>query len=279
MRKSLLVIALMPALALAQASGGTKDKAAQDKAAKTAPATPPYGPGRGWGPGAALDNPEALARIEKRVRLAATLGITEALDLDEKGAMKMRDIFAKDIEKRAAVMKQLRDNMAIVRNAARGDTAAAGQVDGALTKLRDARAQIQKIDDETFQAVTAGLTPEKKAKAALFLARFHERGRRIAMGGRGGFGPGGPGMHGPGGPGMGGPGYGPGPRHMGGPGMMGPGRGPGGGYGPPGAQPGPQGGASGQNGPGPGAMMERHAFNQADAGGPPDLEDWYGEED
>src|SRR5512133_3659200 len=123
MRKSLWVIGLLPALALAQASGGTKDKPAPDKATTAAPA---YGPGRGMG--AALDNPEALARIEKRVR-----------------------------------------------HAGGGEQAAAGQVDAALTKLRDGRAQMQKVDEETFQAVPAGLTPEKKAKAALFLARFHER--------------------------------------------------------------------------------------------------------
>ena len=63
--------------------------------------------------------------------------------------------------------------------------------------------------------------------------------------------------------------------------MMGPpGGGPGGpGYGPPGGQPpGPKGGASGQNDRG-GPMMERHAFNQSDVGSPPDLEDWYAEED
>jgi hypothetical protein len=265
MRKSLWVLAFVPVLALAQASGGTNKTPDRNNKAVQGPG-PGYGQGRGWGPGAALDSPEALARIEKRVRLAATLGISEALDLDEKGAMKMRDIFAKDFEKRAAVMKQMRDSMVVVRNAARGDQAAQGQVDGSLTKIRDARAQLQKLDDETFQAVTAGLTPEKKAKAALFLARFHERGRKIAMGGRGGG-------HGQG-PGMMGPGMGPGRGR----GMMGPGGQGGPGFGPgPGGPGSPPGGpASGQNGRAQG--MERYSFNQTDFG-PPDLEDWYGEED
>jgi hypothetical protein len=261
MRKSLWILAIVPALSLAQANPATKDKpATPDRTARG----PGMGPGRGAGPGAALDNPEMLQRIEKRVRLAATLGLSEALDLDEKGAMKVRDIFAKDIETRAGLMRQVRDNMRIVRDAARGDQAAGNQVDGALTKLRDARAQMQKLDDETFQQITNGLSSEKKAKAALFLGRFHERGRRMAMaGGRGG--------------GWGGQGMGPGRER----GMMGPGRGgPGGrGFGPgPGFAP----GQGGPGGPPSGAhvrpQLERQAFNQLDAGDPA-LEDWYADED
>ncbi|HVI97032.1 MAG TPA: hypothetical protein VM753_23615, partial [Anaeromyxobacter sp.] len=64
--------------------------------------------------------------------------------------------------------------------------------------------QLEAFDREAVQTVTKDLTPEKRARAMLFLDRLHNR-----------FGPGGP-------PGMRG---GPGMRH-------GPGHGPGGGMGP-----------------------------------------------
>jgi hypothetical protein len=73
-------------------------------------------------------------------------------------------------------------------------------VDQAVTRLLDARAQIQVIDRELVTTVIKDQPPEKRARAVLFLAKFHQR----VMQGFGGMGPGmGRGMMGPGGRGTG----------------------------------------------------------------------------
>jgi hypothetical protein len=175
MKKLTLMMAVLPGLALAAPQGPAARGAAQ-------------GPGQ--------DESARSAQIQKRMRLARTLGLAEALDLDDKGAMRARDVLARFDEKRAPLRKQIRDGIRILRDAARGDKDAMPQVDATLQRLRDARNQLQNLNLEMFQQLTQGLSPEKKARAALFLARFHEREGRISP-----RGPGGPGhgFHGRGG--------------------------------------------------------------------------------
>ncbi len=234
MRKSMLLLALVPALALAQ---GPQSK-------------PQAKPGAGPGAGPA-NAPARFERMEKRMRLAATLGLAEALDLDDQATLRVRDVIARDAEQRIPLMRQMRENVRVLRAAAGGDAAAAGQVDAALQRMRDTRAQMQKLDDQTFQQITNGLSPEKKARAAMFLARFRERSRHTPMGGGPGWGPGGGWHRGPGPEGFGGPG----------PGMM-RGRGPGPGFGPGGR-------------PGMGMRMTDPSAATAQAEGTePDLADW-----
>ncbi len=170
MKKLALMLALLPGLALA-APQGAPARGAADKAA---------------GP----DDPARLAQMQKRMRIARTLGLAEALDLDDAGAMRARDVLARFDERRAPLRKQLRDNVRVLHDAARGDKDAAPQVDSALQRLRDARNQLQNLNTEMFQQLTQGLSPEKKARAALFLARFHEREHRMSIRGPGaGHGP------------------------------------------------------------------------------------------
>jgi hypothetical protein len=160
-----------------------------------------------------------VERMEKRMRLARTLGLAEALDLDAQQALKLGETLAKYDDRRLALHKQMFEAHQVLRKAAQGEKVEPAAVDQAIKSAFDARAQIQAIDKEAFGAVSQGLTPEKRARALLFLARFQSR-----------FGPrhGGPGMGGPGmmnGRGQGGHGMGHGPGM--GPGMMGPGGGPG----------------------------------------------------
>jgi hypothetical protein len=195
MRKQLLGTMLAAVIPLAALAQGAPQGAPQGTAA---------------GANGPRFNPE---RMEKRMRLARTLGLAEALDLDAPAALKLGDTIAKFDDRRVAAHRQMRDAREVLRRAAGGEKVAATDVDGAIQKALDARAQITAIDRETVAAVTQGLTPEKKARAVLFLAKFQHRFP-------GHMGPGGPGMHRGMGPGMG-------------PGMMGPGRrGPGGQGGP-----------------------------------------------
>ncbi|HEY6097877.1 MAG TPA: hypothetical protein VIW03_00510, partial [Anaeromyxobacter sp.] len=182
MKKLVAVLAALPMVAFAQGMGPPRDGA--------------RGPGQGWGQGQGRMNPEWM---QKRARLALTLGLAEALDLDQAQALKLGDVVAKFVDRRRAVHEQVRDARVTLRKAAQGEKVAAADVDQAIAKVLDGRAQIQAIDRELVGAVTRDLTPEKKARAVLFLGRFQSRF------GRGG----GPGMH----PGM--PGGGPGPGGQG----------------------------------------------------------------
>ncbi len=210
MRKEMLMAAMLAALPLAALAQGPQ---ASGQGAQ----------GQQQGAGQRM-TPE---RMEKRMRLARTLGLAEALDLDASQALRLGDTIAKFDDRRLAAHKQLRDARDVLHRAAKGDKVTAAEVDQAIQKGLDARAQLQAVDRDTVSAVTQGLTPEKKARAVLFLAKFQARfpGHMMMM--RRGMmehgGPGG-GMHGPGGHGgmgggMGGgwgmgPGNGDGPMGM-----------------------------------------------------------------
>ncbi len=231
MRKTLIALVLVPMAALAQ--GPAKDKA---------------------GPGPADGQRPNVENMEKRMRLARTLGLAEALDLDTAQALKLGDTLAKFDDKRKAARKQGMDAREVLRKAAQGDKTVAGDVDGAINRLLDSRAQLQATDKEMLAAITKDLAPEQKARAALFLGRFRERIERHMMP----FGPGGQG----------------GMRH----GMMsggmqgrGPGMGPGAGMGPgrqdcP-LQPGMKSGQTGMKMP-----MDRDGMMARVPGGPEDVD-------
>jgi hypothetical protein len=175
MRKLLVALVVLPLAAFAQGAPGG-------------------GQGRGQGPGNGpmQGNPE---RMEKRMRLARTLGLAEALDLDAPQALKLGESVAKFDERRLAARRQMHDAREVLFRAAKGEKVTAGEVDQAIQKALEARAQIQVVDRELVTAVTQGLTPEKKARAVLFLSKFQQRfgGPGMNPGGRGqgrGMGPG-----------------------------------------------------------------------------------------
>jgi hypothetical protein len=189
MRKLALLLALVPLLAGAQAT----------------PAPPPAASGQ-------MD-PARMERLQRRAQLALTLGLAEALQLDDAAALKIRGQIEKFSPRRMAAAQQMRDSVLVLRRSAKGEKVAAADVDASIGKLLDARAQMQAVDRELVTTVTKDLPPEKRARAVLFLAKFHQRMmQEFRPGGRGrgpGMGPGGPGM-GPGSQGMGpGRGFGP----------------------------------------------------------------------
>ncbi len=183
MRKTLVALMVLPMAALAQGPSKNPPQAGQ--------------PGQ---PGA-WDQ----SRIDKRMRLARTLGLAEVLDLDAAQALKLNDTLTRFDDRRKAARKQATDATEVLRGVARGTATpkpSAAEVDAAISRLLDARAQLQAIDRDMLQAITKDLSPEQKARAALFLGRFRERiERHMWMR---------PGMGGPGEPGMGGHGMGPG---------------------------------------------------------------------
>ncbi len=248
MKRLILVLALAAPLAAA----------AQATPTPSPSPTPGQGMGPGRGMGRGMMGPgwkdgDGPGEPGKRGKLALTLGLAEAMDLDDAQALKLRDAVEKFHQKRAPLHDQLREAMQVLRKAADGEKVDGAEVDKALAKVLDLRAQAQAADRELVQTVTKDQPPQKKARAALFLARFQRRmDERMGPMGRGMRGPGGPGMQGPR---RGGPGPGRGPCGQG----LGPCGGAGAGFGP---------------GPGPtGALEVEEGDAFAAAGLPPPPEE------
>lgn len=201
MRKQILVaLIVLPLAAVAQGQGAGPGPGPGPKG----------GPAGGFEPGAKMHGAPGPkdrgdpARMERRMRLVRTLGLAEALDLDEAQALKLGQAVAKFDEKRLAAHQQLHDAHQALRRAATGEKASAAEVDQAIKRALDARAQLQALDRDVVNVVTKDLSPEKRARAVLFLGQLERRfGPGPGMGKRHGM------MRGRGGMGMGmGPGQG-----------------------------------------------------------------------
>lgn len=170
--------------------------------------------------GRELNMEERHKKMEQRMRTMFLLGLSEALELNETEALKMADKVRSVEDRRSPLRKTMFESMQTLKKAAEGDASAQGGVDAAAQKILETRIRMAELDRELFNELARGLSAEKKAKLAMYMAHFQHR----AGMGKGRMGPGmGPGM------GMGpcagdGPCDGMGPR----PGGRGPPAGPGG---------------------------------------------------
>ena len=71
------------------------------------------------------------------MRVARTLGLAEALDLEPAEAVKLTEQLAKSDEKRIAIHKQLADAKQTLRRAASGEKVTAAEVDQAIQRMFD----------------------------------------------------------------------------------------------------------------------------------------------
>lgn len=115
---------------------------------------------------------EAELEAEKQLRLARVLGLAEDLELDSAQALKMDETMRKFDERRRPLKEQVRESADILERAADGDSSAMSQVEQAAQRAFDARAQLAALDREMFQTLSKDLPPQKRAKLALFMARF-----------------------------------------------------------------------------------------------------------
>jgi hypothetical protein len=118
---------------------------------------------------------EAQAAAEKQLRLARVLGLAEELELDSAQALRLDETLRKFDERRRPLREQVRESAEILERAADGDNAALSQVEQAAQRAFDARAQLAALDREMFQALSKDLPPQKRAKLALFMARFDNK--------------------------------------------------------------------------------------------------------
>jgi hypothetical protein len=140
-------------------------------------AAPP--PGGRPGPGPRRDGAEGPGERgeerEGRARMMFVVMVAEELELSEAEALKLSEK-VKGIEaRRRPLREQMHAAMRDVKAAADGDQAAFAQVEANIQKVLDGRAQMAALDKDTFSELSKDLTPQKKARLALVLARLHEQ--------------------------------------------------------------------------------------------------------
>lgn len=119
--------------------------------------------------------PTGSFRFEERVRLTRLLGLAEALNLDDVEAAKMRDLMAK-YDARCQAQRRRHYSLAqSVRRIANGEPAAPVQANAAIRNLFDLEAEVHQVHREMFDEISKGLSPQQRARAAVFLASFRER--------------------------------------------------------------------------------------------------------
>jgi hypothetical protein len=133
----------------------------------------PRRPEEGGGPGG--------EQWQKRARLMRTLAIADALELDDAATLKLRDRLGRFEDKRSPIQRQLFEQTVVLRRAAKGDTTAFAQVDGAIQKVLTLRAQLEALDRDLFAELSAGLSPAKKARLALAMAHLPQQMREMAQ--------------------------------------------------------------------------------------------------
>ncbi len=143
----------------------------------------PPGPGPG---GKGFDKEERredrMENREQKARLLYLVAISEALELSDADALKMSDKLKAIEEKRRPLRQQMGEAMKSLRDAAEGDQAALGQVDANVQRVLDGRAQMASMDKDMFTQLAQGLTPQKRAKLALVLARMGQEMKGMKKG-------------------------------------------------------------------------------------------------
>ena len=109
-------------------------------------------------------------RTEKHTRMLRVLELADELGLNESQALKMADVMRQFDDRRQPLIVQVHEAAQVLRRAARGDASMQAQVDAAVQRAFDARAQIASLDHELYQALAKELPPQQRAQLAIFLA-------------------------------------------------------------------------------------------------------------
>lgn len=119
---------------------------------------------------------ERMEERERRQRTMFVVAVAEALELNEAEALRLSDKVKSIEEKRRPLREAMFTAMRDVKAAADGDAAALANVDANIQKVLDGRAQMAAMDKELFTYLSKDLTPQKRAKLALVLAKLHQAG-------------------------------------------------------------------------------------------------------
>ena len=111
-------------------------------------------------------------KFERRQRMIRVIQISEDLHFTDAESLKLNEQLTHFDVRRLPLQRELTQQVQLLRRAAQGDASTFAQVDTALTRAQQLKAQIQGVDVELFTALSKGMTPQKKAQLALTLARL-----------------------------------------------------------------------------------------------------------
>jgi hypothetical protein len=111
-------------------------------------------------------------RAESRMRIMRVVGLADALGLDEAQALRISEAMRPFDARRAALETQNAESAKIIKRAADGEASAAAQLDQSLQRIWDNRVEIQQLNRDMFEAAGRELSPQQRAKMAIFFATF-----------------------------------------------------------------------------------------------------------
>lgn len=118
-------------------------------------------------------------RAEARMRIMRLVGLSEALGLDEAQAVRLNETMRPYDERRIALEAENGGLARVVKRAADGDATALGQVDQALQRMFENRAEIQQLNRQMIEAAGRQLSPRQRAQMAVFFATFGDELREM----------------------------------------------------------------------------------------------------
>ncbi len=118
-------------------------------------------------------------RNQARMRIMRLVGLADALGLDEAQALRIHETMRPFDERRAALEVENAGLARLVKRAADGDAGALGQVDQALQRMFDNRAEIQQLNRQMIEAAGKQLSARQRAQMAVFFATFGDELREV----------------------------------------------------------------------------------------------------
>jgi hypothetical protein len=118
-------------------------------------------------------------RIQNELHLLRIIGLADALGLNEAEALRLDRLMRPYDERKRKVRAQIGEALKVIKLATEGDPAALASIDPALETVLNGRAQVAEIDRDMLLGVSRELTPQQRAKMAVFFARFGQHARQV----------------------------------------------------------------------------------------------------
>jgi hypothetical protein len=115
---------------------------------------------------------EGAAKMERKAHLVRLLEISEALDLSDEQALKLKARLDQFDQKAHELHQQIQAQVAILRDAARGDGAALAKVDASVRAVKALRDQMRDLDLKLFEQLSQGLDAQHKARLAITMGHL-----------------------------------------------------------------------------------------------------------
>ena len=120
---------------------------------------------------------EVAAALEASEGLGPLVaGLAEVMELDARQAAALEGTLARFDARATPLRLQREAALQVLRGAASGEGAEGEVVEVALGQLREAQERLHALDRDLLEAVTPGLTPSQRARAALVLGHHLQRG-------------------------------------------------------------------------------------------------------